>query len=308
MNDRSEKLLIIGFSTNQDPARVSIFANSLRKIYSPDTCDVVLAINQPEVFEVCRQFKIYPFPALGDYTKSQDLRERGGKYFVGKSLSAFIALGGQSPYLRGALNAHFEATLHPHLARWFFYQRVLDTFPNTQKVLITDVSDVFFQAPFFENFHEDRLHFFSETDNYGNSKWNDDNYSRLYGQKEHDEIRDKPILCMGVWGGNANLAKQMIKWMVHSVYEQPKGGSDQVRGNRFRHLNRSNGELEVHNNGSSSVLHIHKAELLGDSDSTIAYVRGNRIAAKQDDSVIPIIHMYNRHPHALEIANHLRSE
>ena len=128
------------------------------------------------------------------------------------------------------------------------------------------------------------------------------------GKKEHDKIRDKPIMCMGVRGGNANLAKQMIKWMVHSVYEQPKGGSDQVRGNRFRHLNRSNGELEVHKNGSSSVLHIHKAELLGDSDSTIAHVRGNRIAAKQDDSVIPIIHMYNRHPHALEIANHLRSE
>ncbi len=302
MNDSSAKPLIIGFATNQDPTRVAIFAKSLRQIYPSENCDVVLGINQPEVFDICCRFGFYPVPSIGEYKKSQSLLERCGKHFVGRALSALLAVGGPSPFLRGATNAHFESTLHPHLARWFFYRRTLGLFPNSKKILITDISDVFFQAPFFKGLQEDRLYFFAESNNYGNSKWNDDNYLNLYGRKEHNAIWGKPVLCMGVCGGGARLIEQLINWMVESVYAHAKGGSDQVRGNRFFHLESPNGLIEAQENGSDIVLHIHKAELLDDGDPSIAHLKDNRIVAKQGDKIIPIVHMYNRQENSLKIA------
>jgi hypothetical protein len=296
------KPLVIGFATNQDPNRVAIFASSLRKIYDDSVCDVVLAVNQPQIFEICQKFKIIAVPSFSIYSKNINIIEKIIARLTTGVLNLLQDLYIESTFLNCMTDVNLEACLHPHLARWFFYKRIIALMPKPNKILVTDVADVFFQAPFFDDIREDRLCFFAESDKYGISRWNDDKYRQMYGQRELDRARGRSVVCMGVWGGGAHSTKKFIDWMVSSVYANPRGGSDQVRGNRFYHLEGSSESFEVLGNGSGAVLHVHKAELMCDEVAALAYLKDKKIMTKQEDRIIPIIHMYNRHSSTLEAA------
>lgn len=297
----SKRNLVIGFATNQDHERVSIFCKTIRNLYREDNCDVVLAVNQPSIYELCRKYNILAMPTLNNWQKHSVF----GKIVKKAAVRAFKAsrkLGGRSEEFARVSNSFFESTVHPHLGRWFFYKRAMEIMPVPKKVLITDVSDVIFQAPFFEDFQDDRISFFGEADCYGESDWNDENYKKLYGLNDFQKIVGRPVVCMGVLGGGSYPVRKLIDWMIASVYSRPNGGSDQVRGNKYAQLEYLSGAVEILGNGAGSVIHIHDDKLIGEGASSIAGLRAGVVVARGTERVIPIVHMYNRHPKTLESA------
>lgn len=301
MEYHSKRNLVLGFATNQDQERVSIFCKSIRKIYQEDDCDVVLAVNQPSIYELCKQYNILAIPTLSNWQEYRVF----GKIVKKVAVQAFKAshkLGGRSEAFARLSNAFFESTVHPHLGRWFFYKRALEIMPVPRKILITDVSDVIFQAPFFEDFQDDRIVFFGEADCYGKSDWNDENYKKLYGLNDFQKIVGRPVVCMGVLGGGSYHVRKLIDWMIASVYSRPNGGSDQVRGNKYAQFEYLSGAVEILGNGAGSVIHIHDDKLIGEGPSSIADLRGGVVVERGTERAIPIVHMYNRHPRTLESA------
>lgn len=294
MGSQNMKNLVLGFATNQDYESVSVFCKSLREVYGENACDVVLAVNQPSIFDLCLKYNVTPILTVNNYQSRHAQVERMLKWTIIKLLAPIRSLGKGSSALSSLPNLFFEATLHPHLARWFFYQRVLQTVPTPRKVLITDVSDVFFQARFFEQLSEDQLYFFCESGEYGKSRWNDENYIKLYGRAEYQKIIGQPAVCMGVLGGGLSPIQKIIEWIVNSVNSRPNKGSDQVRGNRFANLNRQNSMLNISRNGKGLVIHLNVSGLVGSDSSSMAALSNNSLVGKEDGRLIPIVHMYNR--------------
>lgn len=302
MISTQKKNAIIGFATNQDAERVSAFCRSIRKQYDKDACDVVLAVNQPEIVSLCRDFDVTPLPSLNLYQKKHATEGRVAKQALYRLIVPLRRWKNAPSSLRSLPDALLETVLHPHLGRWFFYKRALEFLPSYRKILISDVSDVFFQAPFFEHLAEDRIAFFSESGRYGQSVWNDRNYSKLYGDRQLANILGRPVVCLGVLGGGERPVRHLVSWMISSVYARPNGGSDQVRGNRYAHVEGPREAIETIENGTGAVLHINAEGVIGHSGSSVAEITDRSIVTRRDKKIIPVVHMYNRHPQALAAA------
>lgn len=301
MRKINESNLVIGFATNQDLDRVDIFCSTIRKFYSCAECQVILAVNQPSVFQLCLDYDILPIVSASTYYNKISLYERLINKILIFYLNTSVFFVDSKSKFYNYRDITFEAILHPHLSRWFFYKRVLESIPSPKKILVTDVSDVFFQAPFFEEIAEDRLALFSESNPYGSSPWNDANYKSLYGDGEFQKIVGRPVACMGVFGGGSGPVRQFIDWMIASAYVRPSGGSDQVRGNRYAHCEGSFDNIRIFKNSSSTVVHLHDSNLVEGKHAIIS-IENNIIIDNINRQIIPIVHMYNRHPKVLATA------
>ncbi len=294
ISQRVKKNLVIGFATNQTPDRLLTFCKSIREVYHADECDVVLGVNQPHIISMCRDYDIMAIPTISKYQKKQTKAEKFMKQIMMRILGPVRRIKDGSASISSIPDLFFETTLHPHLGRWLFYKRVLETMPEPGKILITDVSDVLFQDKFFDQIGCDKLHLFCETGVYGASSWNDKNYLKLYGKREFAKIIGQPTVCLGVLGGGSVAVKNLIHWIIESVYDYPNGGSDQVRGNRYVHLNGEREGIKLFENSDAGVLHINQEGLLGSASMSLADVKSGLVFERKTGKLIPIVHMYNR--------------
>lgn len=299
MNSGVRKNLVIGFATNQKIENVTAFCKSIRSLYTKYECDVVLAVNQPEVFELCVGLDIIPVLTPSKYKREQKLFERIIKQLFFNILSPLRHFKSISAPIASIPALVFEALLHPHLGRWFFYNRVFEAVRPGGKVVICDVADVFFQDHFFSLFQDESLFLFKESGCYGSSQFNDDAYKNLYGEQELKKILGQAPICLGVLGGGAYPVQNLIKWMLNSAYSRPNGGSDQVRGNRYAHSGGVLDRIDVLDNGEGAVLHIDRESVVSSIEAGIGKIEGDFIVSRRDGKLIPIVHMYNRSPDAL---------
>jgi hypothetical protein len=299
MNSGVRKNLVIGFATNQKIENVTAFCKSIRSLYTKYECDVVLAVNQPEVFELCVDMDVIPVLTLSKYKREQKLLERLLKQLLFNILSPLRRFEDISPPIASIPALVFETLLHPHLGRWFFYNRVFEAVRPSGKVVICDVADVFFQDHFFNLFQDEALLLFRESGFYGSSQFNDGAYRKLYGERELKKILGQTPICLGVLGGGAFPVRNLIKWMLNSAYSRPNGGSDQVRGNRYAHSGGVLDRIDVFDNGEGAVLHIDRESVISSIEAGIGNIEGDFIVSRREGKLIPIVHMYNRSPDAL---------
>lgn len=180
--------------------------------------------------------------------------------------------------------------------RHIFYKQVLlKSFPNVEKILLTDVRDVIFQADPFAHEMTSELEFFYETKLYNfcecHRHWFED--LNIYGRKVFHEMKQHYIICAGTTFGTKT-----------GIYD---------------YLNKMNAELErlqsqlgrpVTDQPSHAYLIYHKAfdnyRCFHTGNGPVATLNGtndlkfdeNNNLLNDDGSIVAVVHQWDRTKYA----------
>jgi hypothetical protein len=89
---------------------------------------------------------------------------------------------------------------------WYFLQ---DNKNHWDKIIITDVKDVYFNSNPFDNLEDNKLTATSEIITYESEKWNEEHLRANLGIIGHLALWNKPVYNVGVFGGNAQLVQDI---------------------------------------------------------------------------------------------------
>lgn len=89
---------------------------------------------------------------------------------------------------------------------WYFLQ---DNKNHWDKIIITDVKDVYFNLTPFDDLEDNKLTATSEIITYESEKWNEEHLRANLGIIGHLALWNKPVYNVGVFGGNAQLVQDI---------------------------------------------------------------------------------------------------
>ncbi|WP_413166157.1 hypothetical protein ACL6C3_05895 [Capilliphycus salinus ALCB114379] len=293
--------VVLGFATNLVNERVEIFAKTLRQVYSPAECDLVIYTNQvdDQLGDLAEKYSIQFI-----YTPSQ-YSYRMGK--VAKFFSRFLIQLGfvlarstrnialVENLFSGVYPLLIELWHHPHFVRWLCYQSFLKTHKSYQKVFLSDVKDVAFQSPFFESLGSDNIHFYDMGIFYGDPTYKEaqvdtDWYREAYGLKALKKVQGQPILNIGTVLGDFRGIELFVDLICEEILKRPFGRIEQVILNNLYYTSNAFSSViaQAQQNVDSSVLTLISPvqEQITVTDKGI--LNPNR-------QLIPVVHMYNRY-------------
>lgn len=288
------KQLIMGFGTNQSTTSVRVFLRSARKVYSEDQCDIVLITNDARnIADIAHEAGATLLSTSSVY--STDMR-RSDKFFGRLFLYPFMylfrygVLTNRPKVARGYWSL-LETWHHPHFARWYAYERVFEVMSQYEKVLLADTKDVVFQAPFFHEVSPGTVHFFQDSEDFRLSGWNGRWYRDAYGTAALSRVAERNPLCIGVMMGDFASVNAFVREFAEQVAKTPFGKIEQAIFNHFVFCNLQKTPYSIHPNYSGAVA------TLGDANiSDFAALIDGAICGAGDRRVIPVAHMYDRHP------------
>jgi|GEM_PF-1329000 hypothetical protein len=296
----SAQNVVLGFATNLVVERIEIFAKTLRQVYSPTECDLVIYTNQvdDELRNLAQNYSIQFI-----YTPSQYSYQMGklAKY-LSRLLINITRFLGQLTRQSSSLNIIFyqayslliELWHHPHFVRWFCYRSFIKTHRNYQRFFLSDVKDVAFQAPFFENLGSDNIHFYDMGIFYGDPTYKEaqvdtDWYQEAYGLEAFKKVQGQPILNIGTILGDFQAIELFVNLVCEEILKQPFGRIEQVILNNLYYNNAlSSIVAQAQKNAESSVLTLISAaqKQIEITDEGIFNL---------NHQLIPVVHMYNRY-------------
>jgi hypothetical protein len=292
-----EKNVVLSFATNMKADRVKVLAQSLRLIYSPEECDVVIFTNHVDgdlqkmakdikinfiytdnlyTFELGKVSKvlirsvIYPLRWLSKRIDSLDW----GKFLFTDTYPSIVKLWG-----------------HPQLVRWLYFRDFLRLNRNYSKVIITDIKDVIFQDPFFHRLEEGKLYLTEQGLDFGPDHWDTRWYKKAYGLQELEKVKGKPALCCAIVAGGHLPVEQFLDYFCSEILNKPVGTTvDQAIFNYcYYSFDFSGVEVELLKNQGNPTLHaIHPQQIQEDFDISEQGI------ARQDGGLVPIIHGWDR--------------
>jgi hypothetical protein len=301
MSIYSAQNVVLGFATNLVAERVEIFAKTLRQVYSPSECDLVIYTNHVDD-ELRNLAQDYSIQFL--YTPSQYSYEMGK---LAKYLSRFLIdvthflakLTRQNPAFKIIFSEAYPLLIelwhHPYFVRWFCYQNFLKTHRNYQKIFLSDVKDVAFQAPFFESLGSDNIHFYNMGIFYGDPTYKEaqvdtDWYREAYGLEASKKVEGQPILNIGTVLGDFQGIELFVNLVCDEILRQPFGRIEQVILNNLYYTSNLFDSViaQAQKNAESSVLTLISAaqEQIEVTDEGIFNL---------NHQLIPVVHMYNRY-------------
>lgn len=281
------KNLVLGFATNQSAEDCSIFANSLRRICMPETCDLVLIGDAvPAALDAAIRFvpttNRYPFPNV----------------VARKARSLAIRLASQlaaTPPGSKATERMIERWHHPHFARWLAYRRFLRANPGYGQVLLTDVRDVLFQAPFFDA-APPAVQLFEQDETYGTGNCDSDWYAQAWGPAALARAAGQPALCIGTILGTRTQVLELVERFIAFFVAQPFRGVEQAIFNRLLIEGDPGFAYERRRNVAGAVATLANAQ----AAAKVAVADG--AITRTDGAVVPIVHMYDRYEHTARAA------
>jgi len=289
------KDLVIGFSTNQDKHSLSLFCGSLRRIYSPEQCDLVVITNRYEEY----------FSALacdGVYFISTTNTYPGTNSKIGKALKRIVLNGirlaartklvvDSVPEIVPTYQVLLETWLHPHFVRWIAYERFLTINRAYRQVFLSDVRDVVFQAPLFDPEPGDRVTLFEQDEIYGNPGCDTEWYRDAWGEAALAKVVGKKAVCIGTILGPQREVLSMVSEFCAFYRQRPSVGVEQCVFNYMIHNGLIRTPYRVVQNimGTVATLANHIAH---DATET----RDGYVRRAIDGSIIPAVHMYDRWP------------
>lgn len=287
------KNLILAFSTNQECEDLLVFCKSIRSVYDENVCDVVIVTNRFEsYFPYLSEYGIQFFSTVSEFVSPTSVSMKVLRRVV---LDAFC-LGGRLGFgrllpseARSAYRLLLEAWHHPHYARWFAYRRFLSLNRNYAQVLIADVRDVAFQAPFFGE-SRGRVSLYSECEPFGaddgfNTGW----YRAAWGRKALQRAGGKLPICIGTIIGPADETYLMVQEIAEFFCRYPFSGVEQAVFNYMIVEGLMKTSFDVVENVDGEV-----ATLSSEFAKSLTVVKDGSLRRAKDDSVIPIVHMYDR--------------
>jgi len=290
----------MGFATNIKAERIEVFAKTLRQIYRPDECDVVVYTNAApqDVAAVAERYAVELVytannygPTLGKVSK---LLSRAIVYSTKTLAAASRPIAALGPVFGDLYPALLKLWHHPHFVRWFCYQEFLRVHREYDKVLLSDVKDVAFQATFFDFFQVPKLLFFEQDQEYDGENIDSQWYRAAYGEAEFEKVKGSPSLCIGTVLGDRDSIESFVDRIVAEILRRPYGRIEQTVLNKLHHSDGFQGlPVQAVKNAVGPVLTLSCYY----TESLFALeprgLRGN------DGRIVPIIHMYDRIPRTL---------
>lgn len=205
---------------------------------------------------------------------------------------------------------------------WYFLTNSEEKF---DKVIVTDVADVIFQNDPFENPNIKSLHreciVGSENICYRDEPWSKNNMIRSFGNVLYETVKDNPIFCAGVFGGNSEALRDfcMNIFLIckgADSHIQGGGGPDQAAMNILLSMDayktsvkRTHGAFVVHAGTSMQAIHAGSGgagQVYKDNPSLyqnlLIWPDEMNITMREDGCIymngekIDIVHQYNRVP------------
>lgn len=289
------KTAILGAATGYPPQLVAPFVSSLVNIGYDG--DLVLFINPDQLADYQHYYQQHQQTLNIRFVQSVigqfKTKKKKGKLYrsVIKKISAMLPVDFFRP-LKAKL---LHVTGYPHVGRFFEYQKCLLNHPEYTHVLLSDVRDVVFQSDPFEDI-EDTVYAGMEN---RQVQLSDDHYNKgwildAYGPEVYEQLKSRQISCSGVTIGSASAIKKYIEQMIAEFLRQPyKKMSDriydQAMHNKLIHFN----EIE-----QVSLCHPLESKIatLGLMDVSDFRFNEKGQLLNLDDSIVPIVHQYDRHP------------
>jgi hypothetical protein len=170
------------------------------------------------------------------------------------------------------------------------YLRLVETiFTEFDRMLITDVRDVFFQDNPFKHLSVAELEFFAEPMSLSSCEYNSGNIKDLYGDHTLSQIGSNLILCAGTTIGTRNGILKYLKLMLAELHRlaEEKGRlvEDQAPHNYLIYNNYFPNHVKYYTGeGPVATLH-HQRSVVFNKD---------RYIINKDSTVTPIIHQWDR--------------
>lgn len=295
------KNVVLGFATNLDPDRLEVFSKTLRNVYSPQVCDLVIYTNNVDdrLYQISNEYAIRflytPNTYSGSVNKLSKLLNRAILY----PTKWLASLTQNLPSLRIIFYEMYFQLLklwhHPHFVRWLSYAEFMKVNPQYEKIFISDVKDVAFQAPFFEELDCSDLWFFKQDVQYGGDDfWDTKWYRSSYGTRALNKVIGKPVFCIGTVMGSTKGIQAFLKIMCAEILKAPFRGVEQATFNHLFYTEAfKNIAFQIYENAVGPVLTLtagswSRFKVCSDGLFTI------------NGKLIPVIHMYDRHQEAFE--------
>ena len=289
------KNLVLGFSTNQDQHSLRLFCASLRRVYSPEQCDLVIITNRYEEYfadlardGVCFVGTTNTYP--------------GTNHWIGKAFKRIVLnglrvatrvklLADRAPEIGAAYPVVLETWLHPHFVRWIAYERFLTLNRSYRQVFLSDVRDVVFQAPLFDHEPENRVSLFEQDETYGTPGCDTQWYRDAWGEAALAKVIGKKAVCIGTILGTPREVLSMVTEFCAFFRRQPYSGVEQCVFNYMIHNELMRTPYRVVENVRGPVATLANYIAHDATETRDGYVR--RAA---DGTIIPAVHMYDRWP------------
>lgn len=297
----SAQNVVLGFATSLVAERVEIFAKTLRQVYSNTECDLVIYTNHvdDELRNLAQDYSIQFIHTSSQYSYQMGKLEKYLSKFLINTTGFLGQITRQTPALKiifsEAYPLFIELWHHPHFVRWFCYQNFLKTHRNYQKIFLSDVKDVAFQAPFFESLGSNNIHFYDMGVFYGDPTYKEaevdtDWYREAYGLKASKKVEGQPILNIGTVLADFQAMELFVNLVCDEILKQPFGRIEQVILNNLYYTSNLFDSViaKAQKNAESSVLTLISAaqEQIEATDEGIFNL---------NHQLIPIVHMYNRY-------------
>lgn len=286
------KNLVMGFATNQKEHSMRVFCESLRKVYSPQECDLVMITNRFEPYFVdLAQQGVQFFSTVSTYSsqtsKVAKVINRGVMHSL-RALHRTKLLDGLAPEITKVYPVIVETWHHPHFVRWFAYQRYLELNRGYDQVFLADVKDVVFQAPLFAPSTDSKVSLFEDGEVYGNCYWDTKWYREAWGEAELKKVIGKKALCIGTILGPHAGVLSLVSELTNFFALHPFGRIEQAVFNYMLCTNRIKTPYKVVDNIVGPV-----ATLANEAAHDAISIQDGRIC-RPDGTPIPAVHMYDR--------------
>jgi hypothetical protein len=306
MSDNQIENVVLGFATNLNPERLEVFAKTLRSVYVPHVCDLVIYTNyvDNQLCQIAKKYSVTFLYTPNTYSPSVNKFSK----LLNRAIlypTRWLAMSSQNiPSLKVIFYEMYLQLLklwhHPHFVRWFSYRDFLKTNPQYKKVFMSDVKDVAFQSPFFDEVDSSDLHFFKQDVQYGGDDyWDTTWYRESYGSKDLKKVVGKPAICIGTIMGSFKGVDAFLEVLCAEILKTPFIGIEQSIFNHLFYTDAFNNiSFEVHENAKGPILTItgkswNRFKVCPDGVFTV------------DGKLASVIHMYDRHQETFEYFSRL---
>lgn len=291
------KDLVMGFSTNQDEHSVRLFCGSLRRIYSPEQCDLVIITNRYEEYfselacdGVCFMSTTNTYPGTTHVVGRAFKRIVLDSMRIATHVKLFVEW---MPEIIPTYQVLLEAWRHPqNSVRWIAFQRFLTLNRGYRQVFLSDVRDVVFQGPLFDQDLGNSVTLFEQEEIYGNPTSDTLWYRDSWGEEALARVIGKKAVNVGtILGPQPQVLSIVSEFCAFFNNSNESNGVDQCVFNYMLHNGLIRTPHRVVENIKGPV-----ATLDNDIAHNATETRDGYVRRAADGSIIPAVHMYDRWP------------
>ncbi len=295
------RTLVLGAAIGYEPEAVQPFLRSLRRAGYTGMVGLIVAEQAAAAFESSPEMADVLLVTTKEWApnRARVFRTRKVGRFLWMPLQllewAVVRGAGLAPFVSEGRRATLaERLFHPQLSRFFHYRRIIEG-GSFDRILLSDVRDVYFQSDPFESLPPQGLSVSVEDPSYtvATEYWNARWIKAAFGPDVLAEIGDNRVTCAGVTFGDAGAILSYVQAMVQQLLSMRLrafiGQGDQGLHNYLVWT----GQLgEVHHMES---MRSPIVTLNGVAYSELQFGPDARLV-NPDGSTISIIHQYDRTP------------